>query len=348
MSTANGHTTLAKALALRDAGLSILPVARDGSKRPDVSRLPHVLGEDGRGRATWDCFKEELAAREDVESRWFRRRQTARNRRYRRRGQRRAGASSISSTPMPRKPSPHGASWSRSRRARPSRPLVGRPRTPKARIPRSLPAASDIDTPGNTKLATDPIAPSEERCLIETRGEGGYAIAPGSPAECHKTGRLYIHHSGPELENVQAIGIEERETLIRAARSFDRSAASEEPKAAGGNGLPAGDDFNGRGPDWPAILAPHGWVAAHLRAKVTYWRRPGKEGKGWSATTGACRSKAGRELFYVFSSNAAPFEPEKSYSKFGVYWRRSITAVISPRRRGTLRGRDTASSGGRG
>jgi hypothetical protein len=44
----------------------------------------------------------------------------------------------------------------------------------------------------------------------------------------------------------------------------------------------------------------------------------------WSATTGICTRKDGRELFAVFSSNAPPFEPpnEKScstYNKFSVY-----------------------------
>ncbi len=35
--------------------------------------------------------------------------------------------------------------------------------------------------------------------LIETRGEGGYAIAPGSPDSCHDTGLPYRHIAGPEL-----------------------------------------------------------------------------------------------------------------------------------------------------
>jgi putative DNA primase/helicase len=42
--------------------------------------------------------------------------------------------------------------------------------------------------PGNTKLAIDPEAPRNDRVLIETRGEGGYALAPGCPPGCHETG----------------------------------------------------------------------------------------------------------------------------------------------------------------
>ncbi len=176
----------------------------------------------------------------------------------------------------------------------------------------------DVPIPGNTKLATDPVA---KAVLIETRGEGGYALAPGCPAECHPTGRLYVHHSGPPLERVQPIGIEERDLLIRCARSFDRSPPPEPPKPRAERGpcLSPGDDYDQRGPDWPAILEPHGWVAVHHRGAATYWRRPGKDGPRWSATTGGCTSRAGRALFYVFSSNALPFEPGKGYSKFATY-----------------------------
>ena len=81
----------------------------------------------------------------------------------------------------------------------------------------------DIPIPGNTKLVMD----AAKTVLIETRGEGGYALAPGCPAECHETGRLYEHHSGPPLERVQAIGFEERDILIRCARSFDRTPPAE-------------------------------------------------------------------------------------------------------------------------
>ena len=46
---------------------------------------------------------------------------------------------------------------------------------------------------------------TETKALVETRGQGGYALAPGSPAECHETGRLYEHFSGPELTELPTI-----------------------------------------------------------------------------------------------------------------------------------------------
>lgn len=41
---------------------------------------------------------------------------------------------------------------------------------------------------GNRKLARDAAG----KTLIETRGEGGQVVAPGSPACCHPSGRLYV------------------------------------------------------------------------------------------------------------------------------------------------------------
>lgn len=51
----------------------------------------------------------------------------------------------------------------------------------------------------NTKLAH----PREgKKALVETRGEGGYVLAPGCPPECHLTGKLYRHVAGPKLTSL--------------------------------------------------------------------------------------------------------------------------------------------------
>ncbi len=74
-----------------------------------------------------------------------------------------------------------------------------------------------------------------------------------------------------------------------------------------------GDDFNIRG-DVRAVLQEHGWVPLSDRQGRDgneYWRRPDKD-SGWSATLKD-------RVFYVFSSNAAPFEPDTAYAPFSVY-----------------------------
>jgi putative DNA primase/helicase len=188
----------------------------------------------------------------------------------------------------------------------------------------------EVEIPGNQKLAQGPYADAagkrKLRTLIETRGTGGYALAPGSPPDCHPTGRTYEHVGGPPLTELPVITAAEREVLFRCARSFDLAAEAEcGPRQAKAEGGRPGDDFNARGPNWTDILGPHGWVAARRVGAATYWRRPGKDGRGWSATTGYCRGAAGHDLLAVFSSNAHPFEgpsgsrPCTCYSKFSAY-----------------------------
>ena len=77
----------------------------------------------------------------------------------------------------------------------------------------------------------------------------------------------------------------------------------------------SGDDYNARG-NWRNLLLNHGWTRARQRGGKEEWRRPGKK-HGTSATW----NHDGSGTFYVFSSNAAPLEPEQSYSPFALYAR---------------------------
>jgi hypothetical protein len=62
---------------------------------------------------------------------------------------------------------------------------------------------------------------------------------------------------------------------------------------------------------WEHLLTKHGWKRMMTKGGVEYWQRPGKDGREWSATLGACG-----QYFYVFSSNAAPFEQNRAYTPF--------------------------------
>jgi hypothetical protein len=77
--------------------------------------------------------------------------------------------------------------------------------------------------------------------------------------------------------------------------------------------LAPGDDFNARGDIKPLLLSA-GWQFCGVKSDGNeQWTRPGKDPRnGMSATY-----KDGS--FYVFSSNAAPFEPNVKYSPFAVY-----------------------------
>lgn len=54
---------------------------------------------------------------------------------------------------------------------------------------------------GSRKLAWKGRKKGSIKTLIETKGEGGYVLAPGCPAECHPDGKLYTFVSEGWLAN---------------------------------------------------------------------------------------------------------------------------------------------------
>src|SRR5262249_42960063 len=119
--------------------------------------------------------------------------------------------------------------------------------------------------------------------------------------------------------SVPTITPEERCMLLDAARSLNQwhetkpvTAPRHRIVRSGNTALP-GDDFNARA-DWSDILTPHGWSFAGTFGDETRWCRPGKSG-GVSATT----NHQGSNLLHVFSSNAEPFEADRSYTRFAAY-----------------------------
>lgn len=192
----------------------------------------------------------------------------------------------------------------------------------------------EAPVPGNQKLAQT-LADAEEgapgarlvnarwvkiETLIETRGEGGYTLAPGSPLACHADGRPYRFLRGRPA-TIPTITAEERSILIALASTFNEYVEPErivEPppsrRDAFAGGLRPGDDYNARG-DYESLLEQDRWRRLRCAGDKGLWQRPGKQGRGISATS----NYAGSGLFYVFSSNAAPFAPQKAYSPFAVY-----------------------------
>src|SRR5690625_3723916 len=136
--------------------------------------------------------------------------------------------------------------------------------------------------------------------IIETRGNGGYIIAYDTEAIIQS----------PLLSN------DKIDVLLRLSESFCRIGKKKKEREFTSpsltqnrtSGDSPGDDFNFRG-DIFSLLRAHGW---RQEGKHT-WRRPGKD-HGTSATWDRLPGK-----FYVFSSNAYPFEANESYSPFAVY-----------------------------
>lgn len=306
-----------------DAGISLIPIAVGADKAPDGKRLPRVLDEStGLYAPSWSPYKGSagrLATDKEARDWW--------------RGPRPSGFAAVAGEISgnlelidfdgPQAP-PNFHRWA-TLVAEECPALFSSPRLCLVATPSGgrhcWLCCPDVVTPGSRKLAVDP-AQQGKRTLVETRGEGGYALVPGCPPECHPLGRPYTLLPGGrslvEMRRSTWVSPDERDCMIRCARALDRSPPREDApprQVAGAIGLLPGTDFDLRGPDWAEVLTPHGWVLAGGHGAERRWRRPGKE-RGWSATTGHCRGKDGADLLRVFSSNAAPFEDGKAYGKF--------------------------------
>jgi Bifunctional DNA primase/polymerase, N-terminal len=131
---------------------------------------------------------------------------------------------------------------------------------------------------GNVKIACDPNR--EKQTLIETRGQGGYIVAEGSPCETHATGLAYCQAFGPRLPTIPRITPDERRQLWAAARTKDKRGeaftqkliAKQTRKTSGiATKLhPVIQAFNDSH-SWNAILT--GWTSRDGE----HWTRPGKQ-----------------------------------------------------------------------
>ena len=140
--------------------------------------------------------------------------------------------------------------------------------------------------------------------LIETRGEGGLFLCAPSPGYTLSQGE-FIH--------LPVLTTSQRDILLESAWALNEHVpdivGETSVPSSPDSGLRPGDDFNSRG-DIRAILQAHGWKCVQSGDNER-WRRPGKT-DGWSATFNG-------KYFYVFTSNASPFEPQTPYSPFVVY-----------------------------
>ena len=172
---------------------------------------------------------------------------------------------------------------------------------------------------GNKKLAQRIDAETGELItLIETRGQGGLVI-------CAPTQGYEIAQG--DICNLPVLTTDERGRLLRAAVDLNENCKPSDPSYSGDSGPETsnrqpcaldnshrpGDDFNSRG-DIRPLLCDSGWEYIRRDDTNEFWRRPGKGHGNHSATL---RIEDG--TFYVFSSNAAPFEPSTGYSPFQVY-----------------------------
>lgn len=151
--------------------------------------------------------------------------------------------------------------------------------------------------------------------MIESRGTGGYAVVPPSQG--------YNILSG-DLLKLEHIPVEVFHYLIDRAKSFNQYADHYNPTTKSTT----------KGKQWPEqwpndtavnrfknegaivakeLLVEHGWRYIKSVGQTEHWERPSKNEGATSATFGARFN-----MFYVFSSNAQPFQANTAYNPFDI------------------------------
>jgi replicative DNA helicase len=168
----------------------------------------------------------------------------------------------------------------------------------------------------NSKLASRHTTAQEQeqnpkekiKGLIETRGEGGYALAPPTPG--------YTHTAGPKEPG--RITEEARQIIWSIAKSFNQV---EEPKAphratpaitAANPGSSPFADYNTRA-DAVQLLEQNGWKVVNQQGPRINLKRPGQS----DAKTSGNYHTEHRKL-YVFSTSTE-FNPEQTYSPADIF-----------------------------
>lgn len=155
-------------------------------------------------------------------------------------------------------------------------------------------------------------------CLIETRGEGGYALCAPSPG--------YTLIQG-DFSALPVISVAERGHLIDLSKALNEWVPPPSREAQRTIQLPGGGDAEDGVPPWEAynaktnplqLLTEAGWTETTHRGstprggETVLVRRPGKRhGHSGSVVEG--------QIFQCWSSNAPPFEPQQAYSAYQVY-----------------------------
>lgn len=172
------------------------------------------------------------------------------------------------------------------------------------------------DVPGNTKIAQA----ANKETIAETRGEGGFVVISPTAGTVHPTGRPWARLAGGPT-TIPTITPSEREALHAVFAQLDETPepAPAQPAVdlfgttrSTTDGLAPGDDYENK-TDWAEILT--GWDLVMQRGRTRYWRRPGKTDPGFSATTGRAED---RDRLYVFTTSTQ-FTAGTPYTKFGAY-----------------------------
>lgn len=156
------------------------------------------------------------------------------------------------------------------------------------------------------------------RVLIETRGEGGYGLVEPSGPAVHASGRPYVRVEGSPA-NIPVLDADTMNAIRDICRMVDQMPVPEAPKTAPKTAEPLpdgalrpGEDYEAQA-DWADILRGT-FRPIITRGHTTYW--------GWADGVGGVKATTGRDpekdRLWVFATGSE-FQADTPYSKFGAY-----------------------------
>ncbi|MFF9582461.1 bifunctional DNA primase/polymerase [Streptomyces achromogenes] len=195
--------------------------------------------------------------------------------------------------------------------------IDGGPVPPNRKLASRLAQEDEWDASERQRVAEKPNT-KIMRVLIETRGEGGYGLVEPSSGTVHATGRPYVRLAGSPA-TIPVLDADTVDAIRDVCRMVDQMPAPEAPKTAPppreplpGGGLRPGEDFEARA-DWTDILRGT-FRPIITRGHTTYW--------GWADGVGGVKATTGRDpekdRLWVFATGSE-FTADVPYSKFGAY-----------------------------
>ena len=170
---------------------------------------------------------------------------------------------------------------------------------------------TEVAIPSNTKLAEveyQAKGKTETITLIETRGEGGYAVAPPTP------GYELIQGS---LTHLPTISADDRAYLESKARQLDQVKRQPQTRSrpvlkVRQDGQQKVGDLYNQTNEYQDLLTKHKWTLEKAFGTQERWLRPDSDSD--SSATFHTETR----LFNVFTTNAEPLEAGGSYDPFGL------------------------------